>query len=137
MITEVKETIRNRLVGDTVLLEKLQNPTDEFKRVFWQYQPETPALPYVLLAADFGIAEPLDRELLSCVGTLTVSIWARTNVFEEIAERVIYLLHQVSLSAVHAVRCVFSLENGELYDEQLNAYGKVLTFTLFTRRAIL
>jgi hypothetical protein len=137
MITEVKDAIRDKLIGDATFLELLGNPTDEYRSVFWFLPPTAPGLPRVILTASPGMAEPVDRAILSEIGTLTVTAWATTNLYEQIAERVIFLLHQAVISATHAIRLVLSVENGEMYDDSLRAYGKAITFSMFSRRAII
>lgn len=138
MITEIKDVLRDTLVGDADYLELLGEPVDEYKKTYYAIPPEEPKLPIVVLTMNPNTVEPIDRMILSTVGLLTVTIWAKTNVYEQIAERVIYLYHQrAGLSATHAIRLVLTREPEELFDPELDAYGKVLEFTMFTRRAII
>ena len=138
MIPAVKDVLRDMLTGDSDYLELLGNPVDSYKRTYYALPPEEPQLPIVVLAMNPNIVEPIDRMILSTIGLLTVTIWAKTNVYEQIAERIIYLYHQkAGLSTTHAIRLVLTREPEELYDRELDAYGKVLEFTMFTRRAII
>lgn len=138
MISGIKEVLMETLTGDDEYLEYLGNPVDDYKRTYYLMPPEEPQLPIVVLTMNPNIVEPIDRMILSTIGTLTVTIWAKTNTYEQIAERVIYLYHQkAGLSTTHAIRLVLTRELEELYDDELDAFGKILEFTMFTRRAII
>ena len=138
MTSAIKEVIRDTLVGDSTYLEYLGNPVDNYQKTYFASPPEEPQLPIVVFAMGSNTTEPIDRTIISQIGLLTFTIWAKTNVYEQIADRIIYLLHQkAGLSTTYAIRLVLAREPQELYDDKLDAYGKVLEFTMFTRRAII
>ena len=138
MISAIKDAIRDALVEDTAYLELLGEPVDEYKKTYYAVPPESPQLPIVVLTMNSGVPEPIDRMIIAATGLLTVTIWAKTNAYEQIAERIIYLYHQkAGLSTTYAIRLVLTREPEEMFDPQLDAYGKVLEFTMFTRRAII
>lgn len=133
-MTSIKESIRDRLTGDDTYMGYLGEPIDNFMRTYYLIPPEKPQLPIVVFSITPNEYEAVDRDILSSVGDLNINVWAKTNVYEDIAERIIYLLHH---DTSMGMRVIMSREPNELYDQELDAYGKNLLFNLYYRRAMI
>jgi hypothetical protein len=100
------------------------------------YPPQTPVFPYVVfLLRPADVDDTVDRNLLSRRYDLLFHVFSQDGVYETIAARIIYLMHQIGNS--NGFRTVFIGEVNEEYKPELNAYSIEIKFNLFSRKGIL
>lgn len=132
---ELKTGLRNRLVNDSVYLALLGNPTEEPYKTFFIDPAQTPDFPFVVFYFFPSIVDgEISREIIAKRKTAVFNVWSQDGAYEEIANRIIYLLHQYGNS--EGFRVVYNQELNELYDKQMNAYGLNLKFSIFCREKI-
>ena len=132
-MTTIKEQIRTMLTSDTTYLSLMGSPASPPYQTFYLRPPERPTFPqvvYELRPAIFNTDN--DRALITSQIDLSITVWAKSNVYEIIVNRIIWLLHQVENS--NGFKCIINSEPVELYDDEFNAYGLNITFRVHYRR---
>ncbi len=132
-ITTVKLAIRNALYGDTSFMSLMNAPVAEPRNIFYWMPPDVPSFPMTVFWISGGSYGSISEDILSSAGSLNFNVWAKDNSYEEIAEKLVKLLHQNTTSSIGA-RIVLAGEPQELFDEETDAYGKNVVFSLFHRR---
>jgi len=135
--TDVKTQIRTVLTDDTTYLGLLDDPASSPYRTYYNMNPEEPVYPLVVYGIEGGLqSEGHERSLLVSNSVLQFAIWARNNVYETIADRIIYLLHNKKSGG--GWRAILSNPNAaEGYDQEFDAWEKRISFTLWNREAII
>jgi hypothetical protein len=77
------------------------------------------------------VNDEIDRIIIEKKVVLTITVWSQDNAYEDIAERIIQLLHQYKNE--EGFRIVFDREQSKLYDSETNAYGISMAFFVFSR----
>ncbi len=133
-MNDLKDQVFDILTGDPTYLQLLGDPDSAPYRTFYIQPPEKPVLPEVIYR--FGNAtvsqEDIDYRIMRV--SLNVTIWTRDTSYETIAERVIRLLNQTPGSDNYGIRVIVNIITEELYDEDLNAFGRTIIFQVFYRR---
>ena len=133
-MTSTKTAIRNMLILDATYLSLMGSPSDTVKHTYYLRAPVKPTFPEVIFSIRPNITDQsFSKEFIVNVGTLLLEVWAKTNDYETIVERIIYLLNHANGSA--GFRAILSGEPAEMYNDDLNVYGLSLTFDLHMRRA--
>ena len=131
----VKRTIRSLLTNDSTYLTLLGNPSEEPYKTFYLYPTQTPDFPYVLFALNVGfLDDEVDSQIISRRYNLVFNVYAQDSSFEDITDRIIYLLHQVGNE--HGFRIIYRSGLEEIYDSELNAWIKSISFDLFDRKGV-
>lgn len=131
--TTVKQAIRTVLYGDSLLMGLLGNPTAHPRRISYWMPPDEPEFPFIVYWIDGEAVHDLGSDLLSSTASLNFNCWAKDNAYEDVAERVIALLHH---STAIGQRVVLMRQPQELYDQDMDAYAKNIVFNLYHRRAV-
>lgn len=132
-MTDMKTAIRSVLTSDTTYLGLVGSPTVEPYKTYYVYPPTTPVFPYVVFSMRPGVSDSSTGKLiLSKKIVLNFVSWAQSSVYEDIAERIIWLLNQYGSST--GFRIIYDVDNSELYNKELNAYGLSFSFNVFQRR---
>jgi len=132
-MTDMKTAIRSVLTSDTTYIGLLGNPTTEPYRTYYIYPPTTPVFPFVVFSMRPGVSDSSTGKLiLSKKIVLDFVAWDQSANYEDIAERIVYLLNQYGSSAGY--RIIYDADRSELYDKELNAYGLSFSFNVFHRR---
>lgn len=124
--------IRALLSADTELMTLLGNPTAEPYKMFYPQPPTKPTIPQVVLG--FGTGNVDDETELDIGATiLRVTSWGTEDTYDQIAERIVHLLHQkpvgTDANVVHTATPIPCT-----YDDDLACYGRVDEFTVHRRR---
>ena len=127
----LKENIYDALVADSTYLGYLGTPTSAPYRTYWTQPPEPPDLPQVELRfLGATVRQDEDRPFEIGDNILRVTIRTRDSACENIADRVIRILHHATASG-RSWRAVLSGRPGELRDTRTNSWIKVLQFQVF------
>ena len=133
-MTDVKTAIYNRAVGDSTYLGLVGNPSVEPFQTFYINPPERPTFPETVFWLSPELYnEEIGGELLESQTMLHWNVWARTVVYEQIAERLIKLFHQIP-DVNFGFRAILDNLPEEMYDNDFNTYGLALNFLVFFRR---
>jgi hypothetical protein len=124
--------MRTLLAADTELMVLLGNPTAEPHQIFYPQPPEKPTIPQVVVSPAAGNADG-ESELDIGATVLRVTSWATEDTFDQIAERIVHLLHQKAVGTdanlVHTATPIPCT-----YDDDLACYGRVDEFIVHRRR---
>lgn len=132
----VKATVMDYLKADKDLYGLMGSPEAVHQNIFYLDPPSPPVFPEVVVDyTSYEFDNTFDRYLLATLGDLSVNIWTKDGTFEDIADRLLYLLHHRTIGA--GLVAIASRAPQELLDRDMNAYGKNLLFNLFTRRTII
>jgi len=133
-MTSTKTAIRNMFINDATYLSLMGSPSDTVKHTYYLRAPVKPTFPEVIFSIRPTVAnQSFSKEFIVNVGTLLLEVWVKTNDYESIADRIIYLLNHTNGST--GFRAILSGEPAEIYNADLNVYGLSLTFDLHMRRA--
>lgn len=132
-MNDVKTAIGDALREDATYLSLMGSPEGAEKETFY-LQPTGPLrFPRVVFAITTTAYDAeLTPQLLQSRSVARVTVWAKTNAYESIMDRIIHLLHGSEALGFH---CVLTGRRQELYDQELDAYGLVADFDVFYRRA--
>lgn len=132
----VKTGLRSMLTSDATYKTLLGSPVAEPYKTYYMYPPTEPDFPFTVFWMGAGsFQDEHDRYIIARVSELYLNVWAQDNVYETIIERIIYLYHHKSNA--YGFRAILSREPQEIYDEEMNAYGKNIVFNLHFRRGII
>lgn len=135
-MTTEKLAIRSLLTSDSIYLALLGSPGSLPYNTFYMHPTQTPSFPYVVFRLrPAEITASTGREILSKKYELIFDIFSQDGVYETIAARIIYLLHQIGNS--NGYRTIFVGETNEEYSQELNAYSIQIKFDLFSRKEII
>lgn len=137
-MTTLKEAIVDLLADDDTYRSLVGYPAGYPYKVYYLRPPEVerPDLPLVVF--NFGpsaIDQNQDRPIIAYNVQGNFMVWSVDGQYEEIADRVIYLLHHGQNSA--GIKAVLSGQPEDLYDQQTNAYGKLIRFDIHYRSTII
>ena len=132
--TELKKAIRNLLINDSRYLRLMGDPSDDVKHTYYLRAPIRPTFPETVYNIRPSAVNQLFEESF-IVGnySMSFSVWAQTNAYEEIASRIIFLLHHKNNT--EGFCAILIREPTEIFDNDFNAYGVTFDFDLHTRRA--
>jgi hypothetical protein len=124
------------LTSDADYIELLGSPTAQPYKTYYIYPPTTPDFPYVVFSLRPGsVQDEIGKEIISKRVDLKINVWSQDDTYEDIANRIIYLLHQKGNG--NGFRIVYDSDNSELHDPQMNAYGLAMSFNVFLRKGII
>ncbi|MFA4971745.1 MAG: hypothetical protein WC683_03980 [bacterium] len=132
-MTDIKEAIRDLLKGDTTLLTLLGTPTAYPYQIFYKVPPKKPTLPEVVFWFEGSNEdEETDGALeLNNVQMLLVS-WGVTEVYDQIARRVKYVLHQKTVNSTAYISHTGWVS--DVYDAEFNCWGRTDGYRIHDRR---
>jgi hypothetical protein len=134
-MTDVKESVRDTLINDSDYLVLMGSPDGDSKNTFYFRPPERPTFPEtVIVFQPEQINQEFGEHLIVGTTPCIINIWSRDDAYEQIAERVIELLHH-STGMAEGIKVVMIEEPQEIYDQKFNTYGKSLSFAIFYRRS--
>jgi len=136
-IKDLRDALFDILTSDSTYLSLLGDPASYPYQTYYLRPPTSPTLPQVVFTFRPSTVDGMmGRDVLSSRIPVAFTVWATDDTYETIASRIVYLLLHATGQTVgfRATLDTDGLE--ELYDEELNARGKVLVFTLFFRRAV-
>jgi len=133
-VNDLKDQVYNILTGDSTYLGLLGDPAADPYRTFYIQPPEKPDLPEVIYRFGNVVISQEDFDCRIMRVSLTVTIWTRDTSYETIAERIIRLLNQMPNNDSYGIRIIVDTMTEELYDEDLNAFGRAIIFQVFYRR---
>ena len=135
-MTAVKLAIRNILTTDSIYLALLGTPTEEPYKTYYLYPTTVPDLPFVTFALRPSVVNSdMDKTIITKLTDLVFYIYAVDALYETIAARIVYLLHQTGSDA--GFRTIFEGERDDMYKPELNAYGIQIKFNLHYRKEII
>lgn len=135
-MTTEKLAIRSLLTNDATYLELLGNPGSAPYKTYYIYPPTTPDFPYVVfILRPADVNTGIDRNLISRRYDLLFYVFSQNGIYETIAARIVYLLHQIGNS--NGFRTIFFGEINEEYKPELNAYSIEIKFNLFSRKELI
>jgi len=133
-VNDLKDQIYSILTGDQTYLGLLGDPTADPYRTFYIQPPEKPDLPEVIYRFGNVVISQEDFDCRIMRVSLTITIWTRDTSYETIAERIIRLLNQTPNSDGYGIRIIVDTMTEELYDEDMNAFGRAIIFQVHYRR---
>lgn len=134
-MTEIKEVVRNALINDATYLSLMGDPSADAYETYYMRPPERPNFPETIIHFEDEENSPEYEAAILVSGIpLIINVWSRDDAYEQIAERVIQLLHHIP-QLTQGFRAVMAEEPQELYDPDFNVYGKSLNFQVFYRRS--
>ncbi len=132
---DLKEEIRNSLIEDSTYLALMGSPSEEPYQTYCLRNPERPTFPETIIRLMPGTySQGLERDILSTVYTLEILVRDKTSNYEDIAKRIIRILHQRP-GADLGFRAVFR-RSSEIYDDEFEVYGRNLVFDVHFRRPL-
>ena len=132
-MNDVKSAIGDALRADTTYLGLMGNPEGPEKETFYLQPTGVLKFPRVVFTVTPTVYDAeLTPQLLQSRSTARVVVWAKTNAYESIMDRIIHLLHGSESLGFH---CMLTGRRQEMYDQDLDAYGLVADFDVFYRRA--
>lgn len=132
-MTDMKTAIRSVLTSDTTYLGLVGDPSAEPYKTYYVYPPTEPVFPFVVFSMRPAASDSSTGKLiLSKRIVLDFVVWAQSAVYEDIAERIVWLLNHYGSST--GFRIIYDIDKSELYNQELNAYGLSFSFNVFQRR---
>ncbi len=136
-MTSYKTSIRNVLKNDATYLSLIGSPTDTPWNTFYKYPPQEPSYPFVVFWFRPGVVNTdFERSLIVEETEVNFNIWDQDNNYEDLAERIIFLLHHAASEAL-GFRLILSRQPQELYDQEMNAWALNIAFRLISGRSII
>ena len=132
----LKSSIHSLLVSDEDYRRSLGYPQAEPYQTFYINPPEKPTFPEVVWGpisdGDFSteVADFLSEWL-----TVPFMVWAKSNIYETIAARIISLLHHQSNSA--GFTAIVQRRSEELYDTDFDIVGVRILFNIHYGRPVI
>lgn len=134
-VQDLKEEIRDALIEDSTYLSLMGSPSEEPYQTYYFRNPERPTFPETVINLTPEINnQKLERNLLSTVYQLEILVLDKTDNYEDIAKRIIRILHQRP-GANLGFRAVYR-RSSEMYDDEFNVYGRNLIFDVHFRRPL-
>lgn len=140
-IEEVAEviTLRNaihlKLVEDETYRLLLGEPIAEPYQTYYINPPERPTFPEVVWGPITGNYNTDVADFLSQWLVVPFNVWAKSNVYDTIADRIIWLLHHKSNTA--GFSAMVQDVPQEIYDEDMDAFGVRFTFQVHYGRPVI
>jgi len=133
---EVRDKIFDMLVADATYLSLLGSPASAPYNTHYLRPPKTPTLPQVVFMFHSGSVDGKSgRAILSSRIPCNFMVWTQDDTYETIATRIKFLLLHEAPQTV-GFTAILTNDSEELYDDDLNARGKLLQFTLLYRRGL-
>lgn len=126
-----KTFIRTTLVADAQYLTLMGSPSAPSYNTFYLIPPKIPTFPEVVYWTTGGSLESLSTDFYTQNIGLTFAVWSKNTAYEDIAARIISVLHNKPLN--EDFRIIFTGRGVERYDEETNAFGINLTADLIKR----
>ena len=126
-MTDMKTAIRSVLTSDTTYIGLVGSPTVAPYKTYYVYPPTPPVFPFVVFSMRPAVSDgSVGKQIISKKIVLDFVAWDQGSAYEDIAERIVWLLNQYGSST--GFRIIYDADKSELYDKELNAYG--LSFSL-------
>lgn len=132
----LKLAIKKRLTDDNTYIGLMGTPANEPYQTYWFKPPVQPTFPETVLNLTALHDEENSREILSFSCNLSINVWSKDDAYEDIIERIIQLLHQNPETVTTGFRAILTSEPQDLYDDELNVYGKNIIFDVKYGRSI-
>lgn len=133
--TDLKKEIRDILIEDPTYLALMGSPASAPYQTFYLRNPEKPTFPETVYSISGGLySQNQARDILSSIPRLEVQIKSRDSAYEDIAKRIIKILHKQP-SANLGFRAVYR-RSSEIYDDEHEVYGRNLIFDVHFRRPV-
>ncbi len=134
----VKLAIKKRLTDDSIYISLMGTPAAEPFQTYWFKPPVKPTFPETVLNLQPGINDSSSGpEIVQGLWTLSINVWSKDDTYEDIIDRIIYLLNQKPDTVTTGFRAILSREAEDMIDDEFNVYGKNVMFDLHYRRAII
>ena len=134
----VKLAIKKRLTDDSNYIALMGTPTSEPFQTYWFKPPVQPTFPETVLNLQTGINDnSIGPEIVQGVWTLSINVWSKDDVYEDIIDRIIYLLNQKPDTVTTGFRAILSRQAEDIIDDEFNVYGQNVMFDLHYGRAII
>lgn len=137
MTTTIKEGIRTILTSDSEYLRLLGDPSALPYNTYYRVCTEDPLSdPYVTFwSVETGYNTEMSREIIYGDNLLVFSVFSSNGDYEDIVQRIIFLMHHSSNS--YGFRAVLKDITEDAYDATLNRWFKHLRFNFFEGRNII
>jgi len=134
----LKLAIKKRLIDDSNYIALMETPTVEPFRTYWFKPPVKPTFPETVLNIQISSSDPTsDPSFLITNSVLSINVWTKDDVYEDIIKRIIQLLNQKPDTSITGFRAILVSEPEDLFDDEFNVYGKNVMFNVHYRRALL
>ena len=134
----LKLAIKKRLTDDDSYIALMGTPGAEPFQTYWFKPPVKPTFPETILniystASD----QSSDPSFIITNSVLSINVWTKDDVYEDIIKRIIQLLNQKPDTSITGFRAIFISTSEDLFDDQFSVYGKNVMFNVHYRRALL
>jgi len=134
----LKLAIKKRLTDDDSYIALMGTPGAEPFQTYWFKPPVKPTFPETVLNINPSTSDQSsDPSFLITNSVLSINVWTKDDVYEDIIKRVIQLLNQKPDTAITGFRAILVSEPEDLFDDEFNVYGKNVMFNVHYRRALL
>jgi len=133
----LKLAIKKRLTDDSLYISLMGTPVGEPFQTFFFKPPEKPTFPETVLNFQGIINSPeMGRDIQSRRIVLSINVWSKNDVYEDIIERIVQLLHQNPDTNTTGFRAILLREPEDMFDEEFRVYGKNVIFDVHYGRAL-
>ena len=134
----LKLAIKKRLTDDTDYIALMETPTVEPFQTYWFKPPVKPTFPETVLNINPSTSDQSsDPSFIITNSVLSINVWTKNDVYEDIIKRIIQLLNQKPDTSITGFRAILVSEPEDLFDDEFNVYGKNVMFNVHYRRALL
>jgi len=134
----LKLAIKKRLTDDSIYISLMGTPGAEPFQTYWFKPPVKPTFPETVLNLQTGINNnAMGPEIVQGVWSLSINVWSDDDAYEDIIERIIYLLNQKPDTVTTGFRAILSRDAEDLFDDEFDVYGKNVIFDVHYGRAII
>jgi len=134
----LKLAIKKRLTDDSIYISLMGTPGAEPFQTYWFKPPVKPTFPETVLNLQPGINnDSMGPEIVQGVWGLSINVWSDDDAYEDIIERIIYLLNQKPDTVTTGFRAILSRDAEDLFDDEFDVYGKNVIFDVHYGRAII
>ena len=134
----VKLAIKKRLTDDGIYIALMGTPVTEPFQTYWFKPPIKPTFPETVLNLQQGINDSsIGPEIVQGLWTLSINVWSKDDTYEDIIDRIIFLLNQKPDTVTTGFRAILSREPEDMIDDEFNVYGKNVMFDIHYGRAII
>ena len=134
----LKLAIKKRLTDDTDYIALMETPTVEPFQTYWFKPPVKPTFPETVLNINPSTSDQSsDPSFIITNSVLSINVWTKDDVYEDIIKRIIQLLNQRPDTVTTGFRAILVSEPEDLFDDEFNVYGKNVMFNVHYRRALL
>ena len=134
----LKLAIKKRLTDDSKYISFMGTPVVEPFQTYWFKPPVRPTFPETVLNMQPNISDQSsDPSFIITESVLSINVWTKDDVYEDIIKRIIQLLNQNPDIVTTGFRALLVSEPQDLFDDEFNVYGKNVMFNVHYRRALL